>query len=418
MSDLSWRTSQVLVGCCLRQPDLLSDLLLAVNPGDLDPPCDVTLTLLARQRQAGVPFEPHRLQRDVARARPNVPRNWVASLVACGRPEAFQYTLGEFRTEIARRRLRTVGAVVAQAAEFEDLRLGIEQVEEKVADARAALLPMSMPMIDGEVLWDYEAPPETVLLPTLLWRQAKVVVTGFEGDGKSTLLRQFAMAPALGLHPFKPHGHVEPIRTLLLDLENPPAVAQTEMRAMLDTLVARGNVRRRHPFEGRFKFDFRPEGLDILGSGRDREYLHRMIAMQQPDLLLIGPVYRLAAAGGDLDEEKAGRVIDHLNHLRQTYDLAIMTEAHCPHGVTDHSDPNKRRVLRPSGSSAWMRFPEIGRGLRRQTDPKYGRLGRVIYRLEEWRQDRTGVMRFPEFVSRAVPGQVWFDDCTDEALTC
>lgn len=233
----------------------------------------------------------------------------------------------------------------------------------------------------------------------------------------SIVLRQLVIAGALGLHPFNPIGRIDPIRTLYLDLENPPALAQERMRAMLDTLRNRGLAPPTNPtFEDRFKFLIRSQGIDIVGKGADRQFLTDAVETHRPDLLCIGPIYRMAHAGGDLDEATVGGIINYLNHLRVTYDLSVVTEAHPPHGASDSNDPNQRRVLRPSGSSAWMRFPEVGRGLRYQQKASEA-LRRPVFKLEDWRGDRHPKMRFPRYLARATNDQVWYDDVSDQVDT-
>ncbi len=64
-----------------------------------------------------------------------------------------------------------------------------------------------------------DLPTHDWLVPGLLERQDRVILTGPEGGGKSTLLRQMAVQFASGIHPFG--GDLfEPLRVLLLDLEN------------------------------------------------------------------------------------------------------------------------------------------------------------------------------------------------------
>lgn len=410
MTEQSLQLSELLAGVCLQDPRKVPDLLRSVSATDLDPPYGQTVAALARMEGT---LDPWALQQAVAAVCPGLPRQFIGDLATKGMVAAFDYYLGQFREGLARRRLQGAIPVLGAAARADDLRLGLARVRDAVEAAEATLVPATLPLLDGDLLWGYEAPPDSVLLPGLMWRQSRALITGFEGQGKSVLLRQMAIAGALGVHPFKPFGRIDPIRTLMLDLENPPAVAQTVMRRMLDTLRERRVVKDGCSFEGRLGFQIRTDGLDIVGRGRDREFVTRAVATHRPDLLCIGPAYRLAAGGGNLDEDRAGVVLDYLNHLRATYDVAIITEAHAPKGATDERDGNHRRSLVPSGSGVWMRFPEIGRGLRR--DLEVGRkIGRTVYRFEAWRGDRAPGMHFPDFLARALGDQVWFDDVSEE----
>lgn len=407
MTEQSAWLSRALVGCVIRDPVCGETILRQIGVNDLDPPCDTLLSLLMQDQENAVPYNPHDLHRRVSAAYRGVSPTWLAEVAASGENAHLGYYLAEFSEGVARRRLFDAGDMLRVLSRGEDIRLGVVRAREVVDGVQALLHPTEVVLIDGAEVITYVAPPESVLIPQLLWRQGKVIVTGFEGQGKSVLLRQLVMAGALGIHPFKTAGRIEPIRTLYLDLENPKAIAMTEMRRMYETLVGRKRVPD-EGFAGRLKMEFLTSGLDVLNSGRDREYLYRAVATHVPDLLVVGPIYRLAAGGGDLDEAGASRLINLLNELRATYDLAIATEAHPPHAQDGHN-----RVLRPSGSSAWMRFPEVGRGLRAHKG-KTEAMGRMVYRLEDWRGDRTREMRFPDWVARPLGDQVWFDDVSEE----
>lgn len=412
MSEQSQFLSEMLAGVILQDQTKLPDLLRSVQTLDLDPPYGAVVSTVARMTHDG-PLDPWALQQAVASVSPGLPSNFIGDLAAKGVTAAFEMYLSQFREGVARRRLQGLAEIVGGAARTEDLRLGIARVREALEDAEQVLQPQVLPLLDGDLLWGYKAPLDSVLLPGLMWRQSRAILTGFEGSGKSVILRQMALAGALGLHPFKPHAKVEPIRTLMLDLENPPAIAQTVMRTMLDTLKERGHVPTVASFEDRMKYQIRTDGLDIVGKGRDRDFVANAVATHRPDLLCVGPAYRLAAAGGNLDEERAGVVLDFLNHLRATYDVAIITEAHAPKGATDERDSNNRRSLTPSGSGVWMRFPEVGRGLRFDKTAS-DKVGRTTFKFEAWRGDRAPGMHFPNYLSRGVRGQVWWDDTSEE----
>lgn len=57
------------------------------------------------------------------------------------------------------------------------------------------------------------------VVPDLLERRDRLMLTGSEGGGKSTFLRQVAVLSAAGIHPFR-FSPIQPIRVLVVDAEN------------------------------------------------------------------------------------------------------------------------------------------------------------------------------------------------------
>jgi len=182
------------------------------------------------------------------------------------------------------------------------------------------------------------------LIPGLLERGDRLILTGSEGGGKSTLLRLIAVTAAAGLHPFN-LTDMNPLRVLFVDLENSDRHSRRQFRP----LVTQAQLLD-HPVGARNLIPLiKPDGLDLL-SRPDREWLTDRIAVNEPDLLIIGPSYKLAD-GDPNAEETAKAVATTLDRIRVTYQLAVILEAHSPH------DAN---VGRPYGASLWKRWPEFG----------------------------------------------------------
>lgn len=98
------------------------------------------------------------------------------------------------------------------------------------ATPRETLLALPALLRPDEV--QQEEPQRPWLIPGLMRQQGRIVLVGFEGDGKSTLLRQVAVASAAGVHPFTGEP-VTPLPVLLVDLENHPGDVQASVRDML-----------------------------------------------------------------------------------------------------------------------------------------------------------------------------------------
>jgi hypothetical protein len=196
------------------------------------------------------------------------------------------------------------------------------------------------------------------VVPGLLERGDRTMITAGEGEGKSTLLRQMAVSIAAGMHPFDYYpfemSNGELPSVFVMDCEN--SENQTR-RKLQPTLKIEGVRRRLDP--NRLRIECRPEGIDVT-KRHDSRWLQERVAANKPDVVIIGPVYKLY--DGDPNKEEFVRQVIHvLDVIRIRYGCALIIEAHSP-----HAEPGQRvRDLRPLGSSMWKRWPEFGYGLAR-----------------------------------------------------
>jgi hypothetical protein len=218
------------------------------------------------------------------------------------------------------------------------------------------------------------------LIPDLLERGDRTILTGLEGYGKSTLLRQICLGAALGVNTLD--GDVlrrhPPIRALLVDLENSPRQLRREFTKAMQAIPEE----RRAAVAERLYVESRPEGL-ILDSHRDpdgdRAWLEETIVGTIPELLVIGPLYKMIV-GEPNDELPNRELVKWLDRLRITHALTLMLEAHSPH-----------REKRPYGWSGWKRWPEFGLHLDRSGE------------LTHWRGQREE-RAWPQRLSRSSSG--------------
>ena len=175
----------------------------------------------------------------------------------------------------------------------------------------------------------------------------------------SMLISQTAACVAAGLHPFTGMRLGQARRgvsVLVVDCEN--GMSQTRRRyrrlaGRVDNLLDGDRSWRTN-----LRIDVRPDGLDLLG--RDVAWLERRVALAAPQLLVVGPLYRLHYA--NINDEAAARSLVHaLDGIRTRHHCALLTEAHPGHA----QDNSGQRYMRPAGSSLFMRWPEYGFGLRR-----------------------------------------------------
>ena len=202
----------------------------------------------------------------------------------------------------------------------------------------------------------------------------------------SVLCSQLATCMAGGLHPFTaaPLGvGNRGIRVLIVDCENSAPQSRRRFRWMVHLVDA---ARAKHGLspmdwsESMF-IDTRPAGIDLL-SAKDTSWLEHAITQTAPDLLVLGPLYKLHHLNPN-DETAARELVWVLDSLRERHGFALLTEAHAGNGTDSSGD----RMMRPLGSSLFRRWPEFGFGLRRaKADTSKGRAELVD--VVSWRGSR------------------------------
>lgn len=247
------------------------------------------------------------------------------------------------------------------------------------ADVSAQTLAEFLAVEEGEYDW---------VIPGLLERSDRLILTGAEGLGKSTLFQQLAVCVAAGIHPFG-HGSMKAQRALIVDCENGP----THMRRRLRPLAIQARARGGGADDTLF-VESRPEGLNLLNQA-DAQWLVGRVAAIQPAVLFTGSLYKLMEADPN-KEEPARQVAAVLDRCRAVANCAVVVEAHSGHST----DGRGNRNVRPVGASMWLRWPEFGYGLRRTPDTTAE--VRVVD-LVGWRGDRD-VRAWPK---RLKAGDVW-----------
>jgi hypothetical protein len=250
-------------------------------------------------------------------------------------------------------------------------------------------------------LWQFLATPDDEydwIVPHLLERGDRLMLTGFEGLGKSMLVRQFAVAIAAGLHPFGLQG-IDPRRVLLIDCENSERQSRRQFRRLADAVTRQGF----RIEQGWLRLIHKPAGLDLTHPD-DEAWLIERVTAHRPDVLFIGPFYRLHNA--NLNEElPARRTVAALDRARTLAGCALVIEAHAGHG-----EVGIKRSVRPTGSSLLLRWPEFGYGLAPAVDPAPGEPARHV-KVLPWRGPRDE-RRWPTHLSwgGALPWRVTRED--------
>lgn len=247
--------------------------------------------------------------------------------------------LAESREEIM------LGARITQAAETGQHEVVTQLAEELVVLRRRTVDSDDGPVELDDLLAAADADTYNWIVQDFLERRDRFFVTGTEGCGKSTFLRQVGIQVASGVHPLT-GALITPIRVLQVDLENSEDQCRRELRPLR---LAAGDRYQR----GNYHLRVRAEGIDLTDQP-DRDWLFRLAESIGPDLLTIGPVYKMAN-GDPIEEKSAKPVAVTLDRLRVQMDCALLIEGH-----PAKAGNGAKRPIEPYGWSGWLRWPEFG----------------------------------------------------------
>ena len=226
-------------------------------------------------------------------------------------------------------------------------------------------------------------------VPGLLERGDRLLLTGSEGGGKSHLLRHLAITAAAGMHPFT-GARFDPARVLFVDAENSERQWRRAVRPTVETAIRLGS-------DPRDRVSVMNVARMDLTRAADLGRVHRFVDGVRPDLIVIGPLYRLIPRAVNSDDD-AAPLLAALDSVRDR-GITMLVEAHPGHTTS----ATGLRDLRPRGSAALLGWPEFGLGLRRSKE--VGATGTTLYDLVKWRGDRD-VRQWPKRLTRGV-SQTW-----------
>lgn len=294
------------------------------------------------------------------------------------------------------RRLAAAGQRIMQRAEADDADPATlaSWAAEELSTARDQAAGSQL-LTRGFNDW-FAATPDTPppLVPGMLYEGDRLVLTGNGGLGKSTLLAQFALCSAAGLPPlhWQTADPFTPVKVSIYDYENPDHKRKTRYWPIIKGLENLG-------LEPRANLTIGGTGnpFDVLNPQNAMNLL-RTVERDQPQLVYIGPVYKLH--NDDPDKEVVVKKITNVLDGIREMGAALITEAH-PNKGAKAGGP-----LSPSGAALWEWWPEFGMGLR--ADPDTDEHVRRC-KLERWRLDRD-VNAWPLFVQASGdPALPWME---------
>lgn len=365
---------RAVLGAMLQSGQAVKDVQAAVTgPEDFHwPPHRDVYSAILDKASAGRPVDPIMLGETFG---PSRRLELFGYVEACPAPSQAAHYAGIVADLAVRRRLAVAAERVTQRARNLDVtvpdlgRWAVEQITQARDTAR--VVDGGPANLDEFLSGDTEA--EEWVINGLLAKWERFMLTSEPGLGKTLVTRQMAVTTAAGLHPFE-LGFTTPRSVLVVDCENPTGLNRkwfARLRHACKTIGAPVDPELLHIVS-------RPEGLDLL-RGPDRAGLVRWVERTKPELIVIGPVYRLHTDDPD-KEQPARQVTAALNEAQQAGGgAALVLEHHTPH--TQQGSP----VQRPVGSSLWRRWPSYGRYL--ALSPNSDMSSRVCS-LDDWRGDR------------------------------
>lgn len=197
------------------------------------------------------------------------------------------------------------------------------------------------------------------IIPGHLARSNIAIITGWEGQGKSTFLRELAATAASGINMLANFAPMAPLKVLYIDAENPEHQLALEWRQMVTLAdgISAGPTDRTLILMNEW------EAEPDLGSIEGQAWLNERISAYRPDLCIMGPVQNLVSRDVK-DDEVVRRLKRAVNTARSICGTAFILEHHAPHRASG----DKERTVRPYGSSLFLKWPDYGYGLRPDPD--------------------------------------------------
>ena len=362
---------RAVIGAALLNPDSVRFSIEHVTPQDFENKIlGQMFSLIVGLRSAGLPVDPISVDKEARERGIRGVTGVALHDLMTDTPTASNaaYYARAVHEGAVRRRLEAFGMRAMQLsgsdAELNEVMTHARAEWETVRGAVAADMGAKTlgEILDGSDEYDW-------LIPGLIERMDRLILTGGEGAGKSTFVRQIAVLASAGLHPIT-FKTIDPVRVLVVDAENTEKQWRRNARPLA---IKAGQHGQQDPSE-HLHIACVPR-LDI-STEKDLGSVHRLVDEHKPDMLVIGPLYRLIPRAINSDDD-AAPMLTALDSLRAR-GLALVMEAHAGHATTKGGD----RDLRPRGSSALMGWPEFGFGIAMdQTDESLAHLVR-------WRGDR------------------------------
>jgi replicative DNA helicase len=325
-------------------------------------------------------------------------------------PLSAEYYAEQVRTATRLRILHNLTKTLAATCELEDAGA---RMDEMLQRHRAALDEIPGPLAAddgiendelGVILSEQDKATDWVI-PGWLGREDRAVLVAGEGIAKTTMLRQFAVSIACGLNPWTGQRVAHGQRVLFIDAENSRNQSRRAYRWISNRVARRPMAAT--GWESRVIHKTRNDGVDL--PGRDLKWFMDIAARVAPDVLILGPAYKLMRGDPQKDRDVQD-LLDVIDKVRVQQNCAVLVETHAPHGIRDD------RYMRPYGSSVWLRWPEIGIGYQRDMDERVvqqerpDHLAAVDWRGQREERDWPRHLRYGDLKHKEMP---WCPSASD-----
>lgn len=379
---------ELVIGACLLTPDSARFASAILEPADFR---SATLAhvfgAIVQLQKAGEPVEPFSVwtKAEELGARGVGVVDLHEMLQRVGSAESISFYADQVKEAASRRRLVHIATTLLREAGDETSHPS--QAAQAATDAIKNIQAGTSHRMTTKTLQEILAIEEDHdwIIPGLLERGDRLILTGFEGGGKTTWIRQMVLSMAAGVHPTTMNMLEKPLTVLVVDAENTEAQWRAQVRGMASTLAKYGQA------DPTPNIHIHAKGrIDITKDATLGE-VHRLIDEHQPDVLAIGPLYKMVSTGINNDQEAAPLIMA-LDSLRDR-GVALIMEGHASKG----NSQNAARDLAPRGSAALMGWPEFGFGLHPDsTDPD-----KTL--VTKWRGDREAGRQWPRELYRGGP---------------
>lgn len=294
-----------------------------------------------------------------------------AELISAGGTRSVAADAKVIREAAVGRRLGKFGRRVTQAAESgTDMAALAAAVAQEAKRIRDGWHSDGMPFRTlADVLDDQALSEFDWIVPGLLERGDRLVLTGAEGQGKSTWLRQILLCAAAGIQPFTA-GTYPPCKVMVIDAENSFRQWHRKARGVVLAVEQLTGV---NPAE---HVQLACVPRQDITRARDLGNIHAALDDYEPDLLMIGPLYKLLPGAINNDTD-AAPLITALDGVRDR-GITLLMEAHAGKGEGAGGERN----WAPRGSAALLGWPEFGLGLAPDAEDP------TIAHVRRWRGDR------------------------------
>jgi replicative DNA helicase len=253
---------------------------------------------------------------------------------------------------------------------------------------------VDMPGMTADEFCDADDINAEPLIPGLLYKMERLMVVGPEGSGKSILGLQAAFTAAAGVHPFQHQVSIDPLKVLVVDLENPPHIVQRRFRTFR-------SIAANYPgWDGKnLTLLHKPGGLDLT-SPRHAYGMAQAIKRSGAQLVVAGPVYKMMW-GIKVDLEVIAQLAAFWDRMREDHGITLWLENHAPYGAG-----GGKREMRPEGSNLWAKWCEFGVSLNWAVKAHGGKESGLDWTY--FKGQREEGRAWPSWITRdPAPGRTW-----------